>query len=487
MITEPSRSPLWVVLLLLVVLACASPNGEPTTDPVQPNILFVYVDDLGWRDLGVMGSTYYETPNIDGLAAEGMLFTSAYANAPNCAPSRACLLTGMYSPRHGIYTVNSAERGETADRSLIPVENKTNLDLEVVTLAEVLRYNGYETGHIGKWHLGGEGNLPEDQGFEWSVAGDDAGSPASYFYPYRNRSGRTIPGLEAGVEGEYLADRLTDEAIRFIETERDGPFFLYLSHYSVHTPIRAKPDLVDRYQAKAASRGHDNPTYAAMIHSVDEGVGRILAALDTLGLAENTVVFFYSDNGGYGPATSMAPLRGSKGMLYEGGIRVPLLVRWPGHVEPGSLSERQAIGTDIFPTILEMAGGIPEPDQALDGKSLVPVLEGRARPEVRPLFWHFPAYLEAYRAGESPWRTTPASAIRLGRHKLIYFFEDNRTELYDLVSNPAESVDLSEEMPERHEELLERLRAWWAETGAFIPTEPNPEYRGQAADPKTMH
>jgi arylsulfatase A-like enzyme len=506
MIHGTSRSPYWAVLLLFLVLACAAPDPEP----VQPNILFIYVDDLGWKDLGVMGSTYYETPNIDGLAEEGMLFTSAYANAPNCAPSRACLLTGMYTPRHGIYTVNSAERGNAANRALIPVENKTTLPLETVTLAEALRNLGYHTGHIGKWHLGGDGHLPEDQGFEWSVAGDDAGTPASYFYPYRNRSGRTIPDLDQGAEGEYLADRLSDEAVRFIQRNREGPFFLYLSHYSVHTPIRAKPELIERYRSKPGSGGHDNPTYAAMVHSVDEGVGRVLATLDSLDLAESTVVFFFSDNGGYGPATSMSPLRGSKGMLYEGGIRVPLLVRWPGHIAPGSVSGEQVIGTDLFPTILEMAGGIPGPNRVMDGRSLIPVLERSGPFDVRPLFWHFPAYLEAYRSGEGPWRTTPASAIRLGRHKLIYFFEEARgtaavgargtaavgargtaavggpTELYDLVSDPSESVDLSEEMPEIHQELLDRLRAWWEETDAFIPTEPNPEYRGGATGQRTL-
>jgi len=222
-----------------------------------------------------------------------------------------------------------------------------------------------------------------------------------------------------------------------------------------------------------------------MIHSVDEGVGEILATLDALDLAGNTVVFFYSDNGGYGPATTMAPLRGSKGMLYEGGIRVPLMVRWPGHVEPGQVSDEQVIGTDLFPTILEMAGGKPGPGSGLDGRSFVPLLENRGRPETRPLFWHFPAYLEAYRSGEGPWRTTPASAIRLGPHKLIYFFEDDRAELYDLTSDPSEARDLSLEIPEKHQELLDHLRAWWEGTGAFIPKEPNPGYRGTVRTPGT--
>jgi arylsulfatase A-like enzyme len=460
---------LWLVVFLTGLLACSS----ATPNPPQPNILFIYIDDLGWRDLGVMGSTYYETPHVDGLASEGMVFTNAYACAPNCAPSRACLLTGMYAPRHGIYTVGSAERGQAVRRKLIPVENQTTLDLEFRTLAEALGDAGYRTGFVGKWHLGGAGHLPGDQGFDWSIAGDDAGTPASYFYPYRNQR-RAIPGLDEGVEGEYLTDRLTSEAIGFLRQSRDEPFFLLLSHYSVHTPLRAKPDLIDRYQEKPGSGGHDHPTYAAMVQSVDESVGRLLETLDSLGLAENTAVIFHSDNGGFGPATSMAPLRGSKGMLYEGGIRVPLIVRWPGHVEGGAVSEIPVIGSDIFPTTLEMAGRTPREGQVLDGASLVPLLEGRGEPDPRALYWHFPAYLEADASVEGPWRTTPVSAVRLGRYKLLNFFEDGRRELYDLLSDPSESVDLSSELISKTSELGELLERWWSETEAFIPSELNP-------------
>jgi arylsulfatase A-like enzyme len=473
-----SRSPLWLSLLLLFPQACSSPQP----DAIPPNVLFIYVDDLGWRDLGVMGSTYYETPNVDRLASQGVLFTHAYANAPNCAPSRASLLSGLYPPRHGIYTVGSAERGSAALRKLVPVQNETELSLEVVTLAEALREAGYRTGHVGKWHLGGPGHLPSDQGFDWSVAGDASGSPPGYFYPYRNQR-RAIPDLGEGVEGEYLADRLTDEAIGFIRENREGPFFLYLSHYSVHTPIQAKPELVERYREKAGSGGQGNPVYAAMVRSLDEGVGRLLATLDTLGIADNTVVFFYSDNGGFGPVTSMAPLRGSKGMLYEGGIREPLIVRWPGHVTPGAVSEVPVVGTDMYPTILEIAGKVPSRNQLLDGVSLVPLLEGRGEPDMRPLFWHVPAYLEADSSVEGPWRTTPASAIRLGRYKLVYFFEDERTELYDLIQDPSEATDLSDTLVEMASELEQRLESWWQETEAFLPTEPNPLYDHQPVSP----
>jgi arylsulfatase A-like enzyme len=474
MIPPPvSRSPFWIAAVFTLLLACSSPVPEPS----PPNVLFIYVDDLGWRDLGVMGSTYYETPNVDGLASEGMVFTDAYACAPNCAPSRACLLTGMYTPRHGVYTVGSAERGQAADRKLIPVENETNLELDFLTLGEVLQEAGYRTGFIGKWHLGGEGHLPRDQGFDWSLAGDEAGTPASYFYPYKNQT-RAIPGLEEGVEGEYLADRLTSEAITFLKEAgvEAEPFFLFLSHYSVHTPLRAKPELTERYREKPASGGHDHPTYAAMVHSVDESVGRLLATLDSLGLAENTVVFFHSDNGGYGPATSMAPLRGSKGMLYEGGIRVPLIVRWPGQVQSGARSDIPVMGTDIYPTILEMAGGTATDGRALDGISLTPLLVDRGEPASRALYWHFPAYLEADASVEGLWRTTPASAVRRGRYKLLHFFEDGRRELYDLISDPSESEDLSADLGQEASELGELLERWWRETRACIPSEFNPLY-----------
>jgi len=461
----------WLGTALLAV-TCVTPACRASAPASRPNILFIYVDDLGWRDLSVMGSEYYETPNVDRLANEGLLFTDAYANAPNCAPSRAALLSGQYGPRTGIYTVGSAARGQAENRRLVPVENRTTLDLAVVTLAESLRAAGYATGHAGKWHLGGNGHLPTDQGFDWAVGGDAGGSPPGYFFPWM-RGDVSLPGLESGVEGEYLADRLTDEAIRFITTPRDQPFFMYLSHYSVHTPLQAKAELVDRYRDKPPATGHDNPTYAAMVQSVDEGVGRLLAALDEHGLADDTVVFFYSDNGGFGPATSMAPLRGSKGMLYEGGIREPLIVRWPGRVAAGSRTDVPVIGTDMYPTLLEMAGAAPPAGQVLDGTSFLPVLTASGGLAERPLFWHFPAYLERDASVErgQPWRTTPVSAVRLGRYKLLWFFEDSRAELYDLDRDLSESRDLSQEMPDKAAELEALLLAWWAETGAFLPTE----------------
>ncbi len=458
---------------ITAVLGATVAVGACVPGPEQPNIVLIYADDLGWRDLGVQGSTYYETPNIDRLASEGMRFTNAYANAPNCAPSRAALMSGQYAPRTGIYTVASAARGREENRLLVPVENRTELALEIPTLAEALRDAGYRTGHVGKWHLGGEGHSPTDQGFDWAIAGNERGGTQSHFYPY-GRSNR-VPGLELGEEGEYLADRLVDEALGFIEEGGERPFFLYLSHYSVHTPIQGRPDLVSYYQDKPASDGHDNPEYAAMIQAVDEGVGRLMETLDRLALAENTVVIFYSDNGGYGPATTMSPLRGSKGMLYEGGIREPLIVRWPGRVARGSVTDEPVIGTDLYPTLMDLAGGRAPSGHVLDGRSFRSALHGvRFADPTRDLFWHFPAYLESDASVPGPWRTTPSSAIRRDQWKLIHFFEGDRWELYDLESDIGESHDLSAEMPERTAELRAALEEWWAETGAFLPI-PKPD------------
>lgn len=454
-----------------LLLACG-------TDAISPNVVIIYIDDLGWRDLGFMGSEYYETPHIDRLAAQGIVFTNAYANAPNCAPSRASLLTGQYTPRHGVYTAGSPERGAARLRRLVPAPSKTALDTSVVTIAEALKAAGYATAHVGKWHLGGLGHLPTDQGFDVNVAGDGRGHVPTHFYPYR-RDGNELRDLAStGREGEYLTDRLTDEALGFIEDHRDRPFFLYLSHYAVHTPLQAKDELVAKYREKSGDDEHNEPVYAAMVESVDESVGRIVAKLDELSLSESTVVFFFSDNGGYGPATSMAPLRGSKGMLYEGGIRVPLVVRWPGSFAPGREEETPVIGTDLFPTILEITGA-EQPAQPLDGISLLGLLQGGDRLEPRALHWHFPAYLEAYRDMEGPWRTTPVAAMRSGDYKLIEFFETGELELYNLRDDIGERVNLAAELPDTLEQLHRLMIGWRRSVGAPVPTELNPAYEGE--------
>jgi arylsulfatase A-like enzyme len=447
-----------------------------------PNFVFILIDDMGWRDVGFMGSRYYETPNIDRLAAQGMVFTDAYANAPNCAPTRACLLSGQYGPRHGVYTVDSSARGSAAGRKLIPVANRTTLPAEIITLAEALRPAGYRSASMGKWHLGVDPDSgPVAQGFDVNVAGNLAGNPSSYFSPYRNKN------LPDGPKGEYLTDRLTEEALAFIEANRANPFFLYLPHYAVHTPIQAKQELVAKYKKKPPDGGQGNPEYAAMIESVDQGVGAILAKLDQLGLADNTVVVFFSDNGGVGgyrelgiaggEITSNRPLRGGKGMLYEGGIREPTIVRWPAKVKAGTRCATPVIGLDFYPTFLEIAGAEKKPGQILDGESLVPLLTGTGTLKRDAIFWHFPAYLQG---GKGTWRTTPAGAVRSGDWKLIEFFEDNRLELYNLADDIGEATDLAEKRPEKAKELHDRLVAWRKAVNAPVPTERNPQF-----DPST--
>ncbi|WP_164821604.1 sulfatase [Paenibacillus koleovorans] len=354
----------------------------------KPNIVVLLIDDMGWKDAGFMGSTYYETPHMDRLAAEGMRFDSAYA-CPNCAPSRACLMTGLYPPRHGIYTVGSPERGDAEGRRLIPPPNRTVLEPEFMTLAEGLRPAGYACGHVGKWHLGeGPASGPEGRGFDFNAGGIQKGQPpAGYFSPYR------IATLPDGPEQEYLTDRLTEEALRYIEAHANAekPFFLYFAHYAVHKPLQGKPELVEKYEFKPVDEGsgHFHPVYAAMLDSTDQSVGRIIAKLEELGMSEDTVVMLLSDNGGLGgyaaegllseDVTSQAPLRGGKGMLYEGGIRVPMVVLWPGVIEKGSQCDVAVSLIDVFPTLMELAGvdDSAEADGgmgAVDGVSLLPLL-----------------------------------------------------------------------------------------------------------------
>jgi arylsulfatase A-like enzyme len=452
-----------------LVVACCSPLGIAvrTAGAARPNVVFFLIDDLGWKDAGFMGSRYYLTPHVDRLAKQGMVFTSAYSNGPNCAPTRACLMSGWYSPRHGIYTVGTSERGRAKLRKLIPVKNRTTLADGVVTLAEALKSAGYVTAHMGKWHLGPD---PKTQGFDVNIGGNRTGSPrGGYFSPYRN------PQLPNGPKGEYLTDRLTDEALKFLDANRAKPFFLYLAHYAVHTPIQAKAELTESYRKRKPDRYHNNPKYAAMIDSVDQSVGRVLKKLDDLKLVENTIVVYTSDNGGYGPVTSQHPLRGSKGMLYEGGIRVPLIVRWPGHTTAGSRSDVPVASIDFYPTLLE-AAGVDRAGRLLDGESLVGVLTQTGSLKRKALFWHFPAYLQAYRGMQSPWRTTPAGAVRAGDWKLIEFFEDGRLELYNLKDDVGESKNLAEQRPEKTRVLHRLLKEWRKSVKAPVPTGKNPAY-----------
>ena len=460
------------VLLVGLVALSSGVAAEP------PNIVFFFIDDLGWSDLGYMGSRYYETPHIDRLAADGVVFTDAYANAPNCAPSRACLLSGQYSPRHGIFTVGDPVRGNHPYRKLEPITNKTVLEDRFVTFAEALKASDYVTASMGKWHLGPD---PTTQGFDVNIGGKGWGSPSGggYHSPY------DFPNLKQDEKGEYLTDRLTREAIAFIEEQQERRFFLYLTHYAVHTPIQAKAEITAKYEKKAPAGGHHNAEYAAMIESVDDSVGAVLAKLDQLKLAANTAVLFFSDNGGLLRVTSNAPLRGGKGMLYEGGIREPLIIKWPGVTKAGGRCDEPVIGVDLYPTFLEMTGTERPQDYTLDGRSLVPLLRDPTKDLARDaIYWHFPAYLQAYRgANMGPFRTTPAGAIRRGDWKLIEFFEDGKRELYHLSGDLSESRDLAASKPDKAAELHQALVAWRKKVAAPVPTTPNPRYDPQAPWP----
>jgi arylsulfatase A-like enzyme len=468
----------FIKALGLGAASCALPGCAGADNPLsgrrgqnRPNFVFIFIDDMGWKDLGYMGSKYYETPNIDKLAGEGVVFTSAYANAPNCAPSRACLMSGQYTPRHGVYTVGNSERGSARLRKLIPIKNNTTLNPKVMTIAEALKPAGYVTASIGKWHLGkGTETGPEGQGFDVSIAGNRAGMTRRHFSPY------SLANLSDGPEGEYLTDRLTDESLKFIETNRDKPFFLYLSHYAVHTPIQAKEAMIDKYRNKEPHGGQKNPTFAAMVESVDQSVGRVMKRLDELGLRDNTVVIFFSDNGGVFGITSMEPLRGGKGTLYEGGIREPMIVRWPGKTRPGSVCDVPVIGIDFYPTMLEIAGAPKPAGQVLDGESIVPLLKGDKGLKRDAIFWHFPAYLQRNYGWKETWRTTPAGVVRRGDWKLIEYFEDGRLELYNLKEDIGEQNNLAQKMPDKTRQLHERLKQWRRSVSAPVPTELNPAY-----------
>ena len=446
-------------------LCCFVPAGL-----AKPNVVLIYIDDYGWRDVGFNGTKFYETPNADRIAREGMNFRSAYANAPNCAPSRACLMSGLYSPRHGVYTVANSDRGKAALRKIIPTKNTTVLADEFVTLAEALKAGGYKTATMGKWHLGDD---PTTQGFDINIAGREWGSPSGggYHSPYK------YPNLVNRKKGEYLTDRLGTEAAQFMEANKERPFFLYLTHYAVHTPIHAKPELTAKYEQKTPTDKQTNAKYAAMIESMDDSVGTVLDTLDRLKLADNTIVIFYADNGGHGGVTSNAPLRGSKGMLYEGGIRVPMAVRWPGVVKPGTTSDEPVIGIDLYPTLLEATQTKLPARVNLDGTSLLPLLSDAGASLFRPaIYWHFPAYLQGYTKRHGPFRTTPAGAIRMGDWKLIEYFEDGVLELYNLSDDIGEEQNLAKREAKRTAEMHSMMKAWRRATNAPVPKEKNPKF-----------
>ncbi len=449
-----------------------------------PNVLFILCDDLGWRDLGCSGSSFYETPHLDALARAGMQFSDAYASCPVCSPSRASILTGQYPARVGITNFIPGN----ACGKLMGVPYFEQLPTHHVTVAQVLKEAGYQTFHVGKWHVGRR-HLAEEFGFDVNVAGNGWGLPQhGYFSPYKN------PKLAEGPDGEYMTDRLTDEAIRLIENaDRGRPFFMHLCHYAPHTPIQAPEPLVEKYRRKAKRLGLDqidplvqgesltclhkhkqhvvrrmiqsDPTYAAMIESIDTNVGRLLQTLARLSIEEETIVVFTSDNGGLstqeGSPTCNLPLAEGKGWMQDGGVRVPLIFRWPGRVAAGSTSATPVTGTDFFPTFLEAAGLPPRPDLHVDGVSLMPALTGTGEVGREAIFWHYPHY--SNQGGR------PACAVRSGAYKLIEYFEDGRLELYDLPTDPAETRDLSQNLPDVTSRLHALLVAWRDEVEAKIP------------------
>ena len=474
-----------ILFVSLVIAAAVAPAGAAGRGE-RPNVLFIYSDDLGWKDLSCMGSHYYQTPRLDALATQGMRFTNAYAGAPVCAPSRACLLSGQYAPRHGVLCVWRTDPPPVEAQKVVPPPNARNLSADVYTLAESLRDAGYHTAHIGKWHLGDEATGPAAQGFEVNIAGSGAGMPKTYFAPYQMKY------LQEGPRGEYLPDRLTDEAIAYLEKQAraDRSFFLHMSYYTVHClaegKLEAKPQTIAKYRTKQGEGRQSNPTYAAMVEHMDQNVGRLLDAVDRLGLADNTLVIFTSDNGGWGPGTDSAPLRGQKGMVYEGGIRVPLIVRWPGKVAPGSTSDAPTINLDFYPTLLAVCGATVPEGHMLDGESMLPVLTGEADGFGRDtIFWHFPAYTKRWPDNTTlttPFITTPATAMRVGDWKLIEFYEGNVLELYNLADDPGERRDLAEAMPDKAAELHAKMEAWRQATNAPVPSGANPKY-----DPSYVH
>jgi arylsulfatase A len=449
-------------------------SGEATGEKL--NFVFILVDDLGWMDTGCYGSKFYETPNIDRLASQGMRFTDGYAACAVCSPTRAAVMTGRYPARLGVTDwirsrfqggeipenkKNPTEYVAGKDRKLLCPPNALWMELEEITIAEALKPAGYTSCHIGKWHLGADDWYPDRQGFDFNIGGCDFGQPPSYFDPYSQKRQGSIPTLSPRREGEYLTDREADEAVKFIRSHKDKPFFLYMAHYAVHTPIQGKEDVVAKYKAKEPT-DQNNPTYAAMIQSVDDAVGKITSVIDELGIAEKTIVFFTSDNGGLLGITSNTPLRSGKGYPYEGGIREPLLVRWPKVINAGTISGEPVTSVDYLPTICE-AAGVPLPrDRAIDGVSLLGHLKsnGADKLDREAIFWHFPHYRS---------KIVPYSIVRASDWKLIKRYEGKTFELFNLKNDLSEENDLSEKMPEKVKELDAKLTDWLRATNAKLP------------------
>ena len=451
----------------------------------KPNIIFIIADDLGWKDVAYAGAKFFETPHLDKMRAQGMHFDAAYSGGPNCAPTRGCLMSGTYTPRHHIYQPSGLSKGKVEYmKLLVPAREHKDKELkekaakafkitnslhpEFISLAEVMNPAGYATARLGKWHLG-----PDLQGFDLSTTNGKGAIGDKYY---------------GNID---VAEDLTNRAVKFIEDNKDGPFFLYLSHWDVHTPIRARKAVVDKFKAKlekipAGERRNFNPTYAGMIEAVDVSVGRLLARVDELGIGEKTLIIFISDNGGRTAVSQLEPTRGEKGSLFEGGTRVPCLMRWTGTIKAGSTCDTPITSVDFLPTFASLGKAELPTTQPVDGVDVSPLMRGKTIPE-RAIFWHYPMYLTGsglkvkMSDGKTySWRGFPSTSMRRGNYKLIHFFETDSYGLYDLSKDPGEQKDLSKEMPKLAAKLQAELNAWQKQVKAPIPDIPNPNYIGAA-------
>ena len=463
-----------ILILLLFIFSCQN----NIVDNEKPNVVLIVADDLGWSDLSYMGSTYYETPNIDKLSKSGMTFYNGYASSANCAPSRASMLTGKYHPFHGIYTVKNSDRGNKKTRKIIPIKTKTKLELQYFILPEMLKSKGYSTGHFGKWHMGPKGYFPEQMGFDINIGGNEHGGPGSYFSPYK------YPNMSNGPKDEYLTDRIGDEVVKFIEKNKENNFFAYVPFFSVHTPIQSKSGYEKKYRNKESNEYHNREDYAGMIQSLDENIGKILDKIEKLNLSKNTLIIFTSDNGGIRAISNQYPLRAGKGSYYEGGIKVPMIFSWPEKIKAGSTSNERISNIDFYPTIKSIIGYNETID--LDGEDLTPIFNSKALKK-RELYFHFPIYLEPYNvhldSGSDPlFRTRPGSVIIKDNWKLHHYYEDNNFELYNLENDISESKNLIDINKEKKAELLNNLDNWLKKNNAPIPNKLNPFYNQKYVD-----
>ncbi len=467
----------WVFILFWLVASSAQTAQ-------RPNLVLILADDLGWADLSCYGNDLHQTPNLDRLARQGVRFTDAYAASPVCTPTRAAILTGLHPARlhMTIWRESALNRG---NRKLLQPVCLDSLPLKHVTLAEVLKKAGYFNAHLGKWHVGRAEAYPQAHGFHVNIGGTLWGAPQTFWYPFNGddyfRDWRYVPGLEPGNKGDYLTDRLTDKALGIMEkqTKASRSFYLNLWYHSVHTPIEGKPELVEHYRKKIKPGSvRKNPHYAAMVHSLDENVGRVLAKIDELGVADNTLVIFTSDNGGFTNKCKLnrdlavannAPLRSGKGSCYEGGVRVPLIVRGP-QVAQGKISSEPVYAPDLYPTLLRAAGLSDQAQAGIDGVDFTPLLQNPdATLKREALYFHYPHYYQT---------TTPVSALRKGDWKLLEYYEDNRLELFNLKQDPGETQDISTANPDLVRRLRMEMDVWRKKVGAQLP-EPNPDWKSR--------